>query len=296
MIEILPSEPLNFPNRITGESSKQPAAPMRSWIGRYRVERSLGSGGFGQVYLARDDELRRNVTIKIPHAHRVASSRDVDAFLDEARTLAKLEHPNVVPVHDVGRLEDGTCFIVSRYIDGSDLYHRTKNSPLQIGQAIELVATIAEALHYVHSMRVIHRDIKPNNILLDKRGTAYLSDFGLALLEEDAARTSRIAGTPAYMSPEQARGENHLVTGKSDIFSLGIVLYELTTGRRPFADKNAYSVLRMIQEDEAQPPSELNPDVSPELERVCLKALAKRANARHSTALNFANDLRFLDF
>ncbi|MEM8732836.1 MAG: protein kinase [Planctomycetota bacterium] len=268
--------------------------PNRTWIGRYRVESTLGKGGFGQVYLARDDELRRHVTIKIPHSHRISSPEDVDAFLDEARTLAKLEHPNVVPVHDVGHTEDGTCFIVSRYIDGSDLYKKTKQSPLPLAQAIELIATIAEALHYVHSVGVIHRDIKPNNILLDKRDTAYLADFGLALLEEDAARTSRIAGTPAYMSPEQARGENHLVTAKSDIFSLGIVLYELIAGKRPFAGKNSFSVLRLIQEQEAQPPSELNSDISPELERICLKALSKRASSRYPTALNFANDLRYL--
>ncbi|MGI9470261.1 MAG: protein kinase domain-containing protein [Rubripirellula sp.] len=266
----------------------------RELIGRYRVKERLGAGGYGQVYLASDDELRRKVTIKIPLAHRVANSKAVDAFLTEARTLAKLEHPNVVPVHDVGHTEDGICFIVSRYIDGSDLFQRIKKSPLQVAQAVELIATIAEALHYVHSMGVIHRDIKPGNILLDKRGTAYLADFGLALLEEDAARTSRIAGTPAYMSPEQARGENHLVTGRSDIFSLGIVLYQLITGKRPFGGSNSYAVSRMIQEQEAQPPSELNPDVSPELERICLKALSKRSNARHATGIDLANDLRFL--
>lgn len=269
-------------------------APERERIGRYRVETTLGQGGFGTVYLATDEELQRKVTIKIPHAHRIANSKRVNAFLNEARTLAMLEHPNVVPVHDVGHTEDGVCFIVSRYIDGKDLFHRHRESPLQVTQAVELIATIAEALHYVHSMGVIHRDIKPSNILLDKRGTAYLADFGLALLEEDAARTSRIAGTPSYMSPEQARGENHLVTGRSDIFSLGIVLYELITGRRPFPGSNSFSVLRMIQENEVQPPSELNPEVSPELERICLKALSKRSSARHATGINLANDLRYL--
>ncbi|MEM8668142.1 MAG: protein kinase [Planctomycetota bacterium] len=268
--------------------------PPDDVIGRYRVERLLGEGGFGKVYLAYDDELQRNVTIKIPHAHRISSSKEVDAFLSEARTLAKLEHPNVVPVHDVGHTDEGICFIVSRYIDGSDLHKRIKKSPLTIEESIALVATIAEALHYVHSMGVIHRDIKPTNILMDKRGTAYVADFGLALLEEDAARTSRVAGTPAYMSPEQARGENHLVTGRSDIFSLGIVLYQLITGSRPFAEKNSYLVLRMIQEQEAQPPTEVNPEVSPELERICLKALSKRTSARHDTALELANDLRCL--
>ena len=268
--------------------------PQPEWIGRYRVEKLLGKGGFGQVFLAVDDELRRKVTVKVPHAHRISSPADVEAFLDEARMLAKLEHPNVVPVHDVGQQQDGTCFIVSRFIDGSDLYDRCKNNPLDLEKSIELVATVAEALDYVHSLGVVHRDIKPSNILLDQKGTAYLADFGLALLEEDAARTSRIAGTPAYMSPEQARGENHLVNGRSDIFSLGIVLYELIAGKKPFADSNPYTVLRMIQEHPVLPPSEWNREVSRELERICLKALSKRASGRHAKAGDLARDLRFL--
>lgn len=261
-------------------------------IGRYRVDKTLGKGGFGCVYLAYDEELRRNVTIKVPHAHRIEREKDVEAFLTEARTLAKLEHPNVVPVHDVGNTADGICFIVSRYIDGSDLLERMRSAPLTIGESVELVATIAEALHYVHNQGVIHRDIKPTNILLDKRGNAYLADFGLALLEEDAVRTSSVAGTPAYMSPEQARGENHLVSGTSDIFSLGVVLYQLITGKRPFIGENGYTILRLIQEQEAIPPRDLNRDVPAELERICLKALSKRATARHQTALDFSEDLR----
>lgn len=267
-------------------------AEIPKTIGRYRVERVLGRGGFGRVYLAHDDELQRNVTIKVPHAHRIRRQKDIDAFLAEARTLAKLEHPNVVPVHDVGNTEEGTCFMVSRYIDGSDLMSRIRSAPLTIGDSVELVATIAEALHYVHSQGVIHRDIKPNNILLDKRGTAYLADFGLALLENDAARTSSVAGTPAYMSPEQARGENHLVSGTSDIFSLGVVLYQMLTGQRPFVGDNAQAVLRMIQEQEVRPLRDLNHEIPAEIERICMKALSKRASARHSTALDFCDDLR----
>ena len=280
------------PTEQIGSSIPHVPVEMPTKIGRYRIESLLGKGGFGCVYLAYDDELRRNVTIKVPHAHRIRSKDDVDAFLTEARTLAKLEHPNVVPVHDVDHTPEGVCYIVSRYIDGSDLHKRIRTSPLSIGEAVKIIATIAEALHYVHNLGVIHRDIKPNNILLDKRGVPYLADFGLALLEEDAVRSSSVAGTPAFMSPEQARGENHRVEGTSDIFSLGIVLYLLVTGELPFRGENSFATLRLIQESEVKPLRDLNRDIPAELERICLKALSKRAVDRHKTALDFAEDLQ----
>ena len=261
-------------------------------IGRYRIEKVLGRGGFGCVYLAFDDELRRNVTIKVPHDHRVTSETDIEEFLAEARTLAMLEHPHVVPVHDIGQTDDGICYIVSRYIDGSDLSHRKRTAPLSIGESVELIATIAEALHYAHTHKVIHRDVKPTNILLDRRGTAYIADFGLALLEEDAATSNTVTGTPAYMSPEQARGENHLVSGTSDIFSLGVVLYELVSGIRPFQAHSARATLQMVQEQEVRALRDINRDIPAELERICMKAISKRASDRHCTALDFAEDLR----
>ncbi|QDT12582.1 bifunctional serine/threonine-protein kinase/formylglycine-generating enzyme family protein [Planctomycetes bacterium K23_9] len=266
-------------------------AEVPEMIGRYRVESTLGEGGFGCVYLAWDDDLQRNVTVKVPHNNRVRNHLDVQAFLAEARTLAKLEHPNIVPVHDVGHTLQGICFIVSRYIDGNDLYKRIKVQPLNVGESVSLIATVARAVHYAHTHGVIHRDIKPNNILLDKRGTPYLADFGLALLEENAARSSNLAGTPSYMSPEQARGENHLVQGTSDIFALGIVLYELIVGHRPFRGETTSDVLRAIQEDEVQRFRDLNGDIPAELERICMKSLSKRALDRHNTALDFAEDL-----
>src|SRR5450755_2606650 len=188
-------------------------------IGRYRVQKILGKGGFGLVYLAYDDQLKRAVAIKVAHARLIAQASDAEAYLTEARTVANLDHPNIVPVHDVGSTEQFPCFVVSKYIDGTDLFTRLKQSRLSITEAVELAATVAEALHYAHKQGLVHRDIKPGNILLDKSGRPFVADFGLALREQDFGKGPNFAGTPAYMSPEQARGEGHRVDGRSDIFS-----------------------------------------------------------------------------
>ncbi len=227
-----------------------PGQPER--IGRYRIERVLGKGGYGLVYLAHDDQLQRPVAIKVPHPHLVTAASDAEAYLTEARTVANLDHPNIVPVHDVGSTEDYPCFVVSKFIDGTDLKIRIKTSRLSVQECAGLVATVAETLHFAHKQGLVHRDIKPGNILLDRSGKPYVADFGLALREQDIGKGPRYAGTPAYMSPEQARGEGHRVDGRSDIFSLWVVLYELLTGRRPFQADSRDELLEQITNMDAR--------------------------------------------
>jgi class 3 adenylate cyclase/tetratricopeptide (TPR) repeat protein len=255
------------------------------------VRRPLGAGGFGAVYLAHDSQLDRTVAIKVMHGG-VSQDRS-EQSLHEARSLARLRHPGIVSVHDVG-IQDGRVYLVSDFVDGPNLSQWLSSNRAPWPEAVRIVAAVADALAHAHAQRIVHRDVKPGNIILTREGTPVLVDFGLALDEARAGGAEKgvVSGTPRYLSPEQAAGTAHRIDGRTDIYSLGVVLYELLTGRAPFEAANVFELLRQVCEDEPQPPRQLVRDIPPDLERACLKALAKQQTDRYSTAADFAEDLR----
>jgi serine/threonine protein kinase/tetratricopeptide (TPR) repeat protein len=256
---------------------------------RYELEGKLGQGGFGTVFRAFDRRLNRRVAIK---ASRIAST-DPEKLLREARSLAQLRHPGIVAVFDVA-VAGTHCFVVSELLPGPSLSEwLSENTKPSFAEAVRIVAEVADALAHSHSKSIIHRDIKPSNVVFAEGQRPVLVDFGLALTDMDtSAERGIVSGTPAYMSPEQASGLAHRPDGRTDIYGLAATLYRILCGRHPFQGRSNMEVLRQVIEDEPQPPRQRSPDLPPELERVCMKGMAKLPGDRYQTASDFAEALR----
>lgn len=262
-------------------------------LGRYEVLQFLGEGGYGRVYLARDHALGRDVAIKVPKSTALASPARLAALLNEGRSAAALKHPSIVSVFDVGRAEDGSVYVVLEYVKGitlAEMLNRERIKPVSLAACI---AEVADAIHHAHRVGVVHRDLKPSNIIIDKHGKPRVTDFGLAVAESvQVGQVGEIAGTPAYMAPEQVRGEAHRLDGRTDIWALGVILYVGLTGRLPFIADTRDALYEEILGRDPQPPRQVHDAVPPELERICLKCLAKGMTDRYKSALELADDLR----
>lgn len=262
-------------------------------IGDYELLEQVGQGGMGVVFRARQVNLGREVAIKMIQQDRLNSPEDHQRFLAEAEATARLEHPGIVQVYEVGEC-DGTPFFSMQFIRGETLAQRLRSGPMGQRQAASLIATVARAIDYAHKQGILHRDLKPSNILLDEYGNAKVTDFGLAKFfhaNDHLTRTGAILGTPSYMSPEQASGRSNQLGPASDVYSLGTVLYHSLTGRPPLVADSPLELALKILEQEPIPPRVLEPKIDRDLEMVVIRCLQKPPDLRYATAGELAGDL-----
>ena len=261
--------------------------------GRYQIEEELGRGSMGIVYSAYDPQIDRRVAIKVLREDKVTSEEFLQRFLRESRSIGRLTHPNILTVYDTGK-DHNTIYIAMEFLEGKTLNEAIRERRLSINEIVNIGVQMAEALDYAHSKSIIHRDIKPSNIFITPDNRPVIADFGIARIEDPSVihRTQAgvILGTPGYMSPEQVRGEP--VDGRSDLFSLGVILYELTTGKTPFKGDTLPVLFRAIMQDTPIEPKKVDSGVPRLLSGLIMKSLNKRPEKRYQTGKDMAQDLK----
>src|SRR6266567_4235350 len=282
-------------NVTTAPQIKKAPRPAKTLadFGDYELLEEIGRGGQGVVYRARQKSLNRTVALKVIGLGHWATEAHLKRFRLEAESAASLEHPCIVPIHEVGE-RDGSCYFSMKFVEGGQLDAVVRREPMPIRRAVELIAKVARTVHYAHEHHILHRDIKPGNILLDQKGEPHLTDFGLARLvetESTVTRTLEVLGTPSYMAPEQALGNNAQLTSATDVYGLGAVLYQLLTGQPPFAGGTTYETIKLLLDTEPRQPRLVNPKIDRDLSTICLKCLEKDPKRRYSSALALAEDL-----
>src|SRR6266498_226071 len=269
------------------------AAELLGELGDYELLEEIGRGGQRVVFHARQKSLNRTVALKVISLGQWASKAHLKRFRLEAEAAARLEHPGIVPIHEVGE-RDGSCYFSMKFIEGGQLDEVARREPMPIRHTVELIAKVARTVHYAHEHGILHRDIKPGNILLDAKGEPHLTDFGLARLvetESSVTQTLDVIGTPSYMAPEQAVGNNAAVSSATDVYGLGAVHYQLLTAQPPFAGGTTYETIKLLLDTEPKKPRLLNPKIDRDLSTICLKCLEKDPKRRYLSALALAEDL-----
>ena len=291
--EVTDSESAANSTLMPGKSGTTRSGPRLADFGDYELLQEMGRGGQGIVYRARQKSLNRTVALKIVGLGQWATQRHLKRFHLEAEAAASLDHPCIVPVYEIGE-RDGSCYFSMKLVEGGPLDKVARREQMSPRRAAEVIARLARTLDYAHQRGVLHRDIKPGNILIDAKGEPHLTDFGLARLvetESTITRTTEALGTPSYMAPEQAKGNNTQLTSATDVYGLGAVLYHLLTGHPPFAGGTTYQTIRLLLETEPRQPRLWNSKLDRDLSTICLKCLEKDPQRRYPTALALADDL-----